>query len=205
MIGVLDLGFGNIGSVVNMLKRVGASVQSISNEVELESSKYLILPGVGKFDHCMEILRSDRSFFEKLENKVLIDKSPFLGICIGMQLLLNSSEEGDLPGLGWIDGEVRRFEFDSYEIKVPHMGWSGLQLNKNASPYFDSNSRFYFVHSYYVESVRKENVLSYSNYYGKIFVSAIHSENIMAVQFHPEKSNISGIKFFKEYLSNNYE
>lgn len=205
MIGVLDLGFGNIGSVVNMLKRVGAPVQVISNEQELESSKCLILPGVGKFDYCLETLKSDRGFFEKLENRVLVDKSPFLGICIGMQLLLSGSEEGQHPGLGWINGKVRRFEFDTHEIKVPHMGWSELILNKNKPSYFEANSRFYFVHSYFVESVCEENVLSYADYHGKKFVSAIQKENIMAVQFHPEKSNVGGINFFKQYVKNNYE
>jgi imidazole glycerol-phosphate synthase subunit HisH len=205
MIGVLDLGFGNIGSVVNMLKRVGAPVQAISNEQGLEDSKCIMLPGVGKFDHCLETLKSDSSFFEKLENRVLVDKTPFLGICIGMQLLLSGSEEGYLPGLGWIEGKVRRFEFDSHEIKVPHMGWSELILNCSKHSYFEASSRFYFVHSYYVESVRQEHVLSYADYHGKKFVSAIRSENLTAVQFHPEKSNVSGIKFFKEYLKNNYE
>lgn len=205
MIGVLDLGFGNIGSVLNMLKRVGAPAQAVSNELELENSKCIVLPGVGKFDHCLEVLKSDRSFFDKLENKVLSDKTPFLGICIGMQLLFNSSEEGSSPGLSWIDGKVRRFHFDSNNIKVPHMGWSELMVNKADNCYFETGSRFYFVHSYYVESVSEENVLSYSNYHGTKFVSAVRSNNITAVQFHPEKSNVHGIKFFKEYLKHNYE
>lgn len=202
MIGVLDLGFGNIGSVVNMLKRVGAPVQTISSERELEGSKCLILPGVGKFDNCLETLKSDSSFFDKLENKVLKKKTPFLGICIGMQLLLNSSEEGRLPGLGWIDGKVKRFSFDSDNIKVPNMGWSDLALNKAGLSYFEPQSRFYFVHSYYVEMDKEDEVASYSSYYGKKFVSSLCKENIMAVQFHPEKSNVSGIKFFKKYLNN---
>ncbi len=205
MIGVLDLGFGNIGSVINMLKRVGAPAKAISTKEDLENARCLMLPGVGKFDHCIETLKSDRGFFEKLENRVLVDKTPFLGVCIGMQLLLSDSEEGSLPGLGWIEGKVRRFEFESREIKVPHMGWSELILNKNNPSYFDACSRFYFVHSYYVDSVNEENVLSYADYHGKRFVSAIHSENIMAVQFHPEKSNVSGINFFKGYLDSNYE
>lgn len=205
MIGVLDLGFGNIGSVINMLKRVGAPVQAVSSEQELDNSKSLILPGVGKFNNCLATLKSDKSFFEKLENKVLVEKSPFLGICIGMQLLLDSSEEGDLPGLGWIEGKVRKFKFDSHEMKVPNMGWSELLTQKDKPVYFELNSRFYFVHSYYVDSVSSENVLAYSNYHDRKFVSAIQKENIMAVQFHPEKSNINGINFFKNYLKNNYE
>lgn len=205
MIGVLDLGFGNIGSVVNMLRRVGAPVQAVSSEQELENSKTVILPGVGKFNNCLTTLKSDKSFFEKLENKVLVEKSPFLGICIGMQLLLDSSEEGDLPGLGWIEGKVRQFKFSSHDIKVPNMGWSNVLVEKREPSYFEMNSRFYFVHSYYVDSVNTENVLAYSNYHDRKFVSAIHKENIMAVQFHPEKSNVSGINFFKNYLKNNYE
>jgi glutamine amidotransferase len=205
MIGVLDFGFGNVGSVVNMLRKVGVPVQSISNQNDLESSKIIVLPGVGKFDHCLQALKSDKDIFQILEYRILAEKIPFLGICIGMQLLFSGSEEGTLPGLNWIQGNVKKFKFDSNDVKVPHMGWSVVASNKPELRYFKEGSRFYFVHSYYVDAVLNEDVLSYSSYQGIKFVSAVKSANIMAVQFHPEKSNLSGIDFFKDYLRSNYE
>lgn len=199
-IGVIDIGFGNVGSVINILKRVGAKAYTITSAEDLNDAEHLILPGVGNFDSCVNLLKSNDEFYNLLHHKVQIQKIPFLGICIGMQLLFKNSEEGSTNGLGWVEGTVRGFKFRDTKIKVPHMGWDTIQPTDSGLLYFDIESRFYFVHSFFVDSVNRQHVLSYSTYHEQHFVSAVKFENIMGVQFHPEKSHVYGMKFFKQYL-----
>lgn len=199
-IGVIDIGFGNVGSVINILKHVGVKAYAIKTLEQLNDANHLILPGVGNFDSCVKILKSNHDFYDLLHKKVQIEKVPFLGICIGMQLLFKNSEEGSLNGLGWVPGTVRGFNFSNKNVKVPHMGWDTIESTKDGRVYFDTESRFYFVHSFFVDSVEPQHVLSYSEYYEQQFVSAVKYENIMGVQFHPEKSHVYGMKFFKNYV-----
>ncbi|MDB3862218.1 imidazole glycerol phosphate synthase subunit HisH [Flavobacteriaceae bacterium] len=203
MITIIDLGIGNIGSVINMIKYIGGDCKVSSSPKEIKSASKLILPGVGSFDKAMNQLRN-RELEDVIVEKATIDKVPLLGICLGMQLLTNSSEEGKEKGLGLIQAETLSFkkEFNKQNIKerVPHMGWNDVFIQQNISLTENLNEeslRFYFVHSYYVRCYNKENSLMKSSY-GLDFDSAIINDNIYGVQFHPEKSH----KFGKELLLN---
>ena len=161
----------------------------------------LILPGVGAFNYAIEKL--DRSgMLDAVERLVHQEKKDILGICVGMQMLARSSEEGENLGLGWIDAEVLRFDesFDGAIHSIPHMGWNNIQLVKNDGLLqgLDSSSFFYFLHSYYFHTRNSEHVLA-TTYYGKDFICAVNRENIYGVQFHPEKSHLNGIKVLKNF------
>ena len=201
MIVIIDYGMGNLGSIQNMLRRVGAKNTLVSSQPDaISTAEKIILPGVGAFDTAVDRLRSG-GFIELLEHKANIEKVPMLGICLGMQLLFERSEEGGLEGLGWIEGEVRRFNFarNGEGLKIPHMGWNIVVQNK-PSPIFVEmfqENRFYFVHSYHAVCQNAEDVLLRTNY-GYDFTSAVQRDNIFGVQFHPEKSH----KFGKKLLEN---
>lgn len=201
MIVVLDLGFGNVASVLNMLKKVGVSACLADNKSTLASANGIILPGVGSFDTCMKLLRKDCDLLEELEKKVLSDKIPFLGICIGMQMLFDGSDEGNESGLGWIPGHVNKFIFDDNKTKIPHMGWNELNPENNGGGLIDLQtiSRFYFVHSYYVKCTNPINSIAGVEYGGKRFTVAVNHENIYGVQFHPEKSQKYGLRLLKNF------
>ena len=201
MIGVLDFGFGNVGSVVNMLTKIGATAVTVKTPEELESCAGIILPGVGAFDKCLAAVKADRVMFDSIEHQVLIEKIPFLGICVGMQMLFDSSEEGSLNGFGWISGSVNKFRFDDATIKVPHMGWSSVRLQSRGSNLLgDSNdSRFYFVHSYFAKCDRESDVLATATFGGREFCAAVKYQNIYGVQFHPEKSHKFGFALLKNF------
>ncbi len=204
MINILDYGMGNCGSIKNMLRYLGTEAAIVSEPEELKASKAIILPGVGSYDHGVRHLEP---FISVLEQKVLREEVPFLGICLGMQLLLEKSEEGQLPGLGWIKGEVKRFDFSSLEIAqrlvVPHMGWNEVipvNQSKLMQPVEeDSPDRFYFVHSYHADQVQQENQMAQC-YYGYDFTCGIQRKNIYGVQFHPEKSHKFGKQLFKQFI-----
>ncbi|MFC7049262.1 imidazole glycerol phosphate synthase subunit HisH [Emcibacter nanhaiensis] len=204
MITIVDYDVGNLGSVKNMLKRIGADSIITSSRDEILAAEKIILPGVGKFDHCAEKLESS-GLRDCLEKKALTDKIPFLAICVGMQLLTKGSEEGILPGLGWIDAETRKFRFeeDKYRsLKIPHMGWNKVVPEENNPLFegFDSeNTKFYFCHSFHVICNSPENVGAKTNY-GYEFSSAIRKENIFGVQFHPEKSHRYGFQLFQNFV-----
>lgn len=199
-VGVIDYGLGNIGSVINILDSIGVKAV-ICDSVELcKSCDRFILPGVGAFDNGIINLRG-KDFFPELENQVLVEKKYILGICLGMQLLLDESEEGTEKGLGWIPGKVKKFQFDDQSMKVPHMGWNFvkeengiIQLDK-AVP-----NRFYFVHSFYAELENESDVM-FSSKYGHIFHSGIGRENVLGAQFHPEKSHKYGQDLFRKYCA----
>lgn len=200
MITIVDYGMGNLGSVFNMFKKIGVASKIASDLEEIKSATKLLLPGVGSFDKAMQKINSS-GIKEVLDYKVLKEKTPILGICLGMQLLMNNSEEGAEPGLGYIDGYAKKFQFSKEKkLKVPHMGWN---IVKKAKPSlltqdFEEESRFYFVHSYYVEVEKQENSILKTTY-GLEFDSAIQHKNIYGAQFHPEKSHKFGMKLLKNF------
>lgn len=200
MIDIINYGLGNLNSILNIIHKVGGQARIINNPSELAYSKKLILPGVGSFDHGMKSL-IELGWKNALDEKVLIEKTPILGICLGMQLMCKKSEEGVLPGLGWIDAEVKKFEFKDNSLKIPHMGWNTIQIKKNNSLLVDTNEekRFYFVHSFFVKSNKPEDILTETNY-PNAFTSAFIHENIHGVQFHPEKSHRFGMELLSNYL-----
>ncbi len=198
MIAILDYGMGNLKSIYNMFKKIGIdSVITSDIEVIKNADKYL-LPGVGSFDFGIKNLR-ESSFFSVLEKEVLEHNKPILGICLGMQLLTNSSDEGAEKGLGWIDAETKKFDLEDKSLSIPHMGWNRAHPI-SVSSIFEGleENRFYFVHSYYVVCKKEENILATSNY-GKIFACGLVKDNIYGVQFHPEKSHKFGMKLLKNY------
>lgn len=200
-IAIIDYGLGNPLSIRNMLKKVGADAHITSDVAQLHEADRLILPGVGHFTSGMHNLRS-AGLKQILDTLVLEKKVPVLGICLGMQLMTASSEESELPGLGWLDAETVKFRFDDAAVKIPHMGWTDTEFRKpeitNAA-FEEIPPRFYFVHSYFVKCHRPEDVLCESEY-GHVFTSGFVKNNIMGVQFHPEKSHVFGQAFLKQYL-----
>ena len=204
MITIIDYGAGNIFSVQNMLKKIGVKTVTGNNEFSIEQAEKLILPGVGAFDTCAQRLQ-DSGLQKALNKKVLEEKTPVLGICVGMQLMMETSEEGVLPGLGWIKGKTVRFNRDTMpgDLKIPHIGWTGVELNKPSRLFEGMNgeSRFYFVHAYYVLPEDDNDVLVYARH-GNRFPAALERGNITGVQFHPEKSHKSGMKLLENFAKN---
>lgn len=202
MISIVSYGMGNIGSIVNMLKRVNAETEIITTAEQILRADKILIPGVGAFDAAMEKI-DGLGLRAALDQKVLVEKVPVLGICLGMQLLTKSSDEGKLPGLGWIDARTLSFRkaIGSTKLKVPHMGWNTVRLTQSSSVtdgLVSDEARFYFVHSYYVRSDREKNVILKSEY-GIEFDSAIQQDNVFGAQFHPEKSHKFGIKFLENF------
>lgn len=200
-IAVIDYGMGNIGSICNMLKYIGASHVVSGDPETIKSCDKAILPGVGHFDLAMQNLEQ-RGLIEPLRHLALERRMPLLGICLGMQLLGRSSEEGGQSGLGYIDAQARRFTAPAATgLKVPHMGWSEVDFAKR-DPLLDGlgdSGRFYFVHSYCVTCNDPFDILGTTNY-GQAFVSAFVRDNIAGVQFHPEKSHKYGIQLFRNFV-----
>ncbi|MFW0737284.1 imidazole glycerol phosphate synthase subunit HisH [Flavobacterium sp. T12S277] len=194
MITIVDYGVGNINAFVNVYKRVNVPTKIAKTANDLEGAQKIILPGVGHFDHAMsELIKSGMR--EKLDELVKEKKIPVIGICVGMQMMGNSSDEGKLEGLGWIDASIRKF--DETKIKqvtrLPHMGWNDVSP-VISNPLFDGlekDALFYFLHSYYFECNNKNDVLATSDYGGE-FACAAHHENVYGIQFHPEKSHHYG-------------
>lgn len=201
MISVINYGVGNINSVCNMICKVKGGVRVIDNPAQIFEAKKLILPGIGAFDHGMESLQRG-GWLQPLQEMVLEKKVPILGICLGMQLMCQSSEEGQLKGLGWIDATVNKFEFEkSLGLQVPHMGWNSVRaVNGNALiPHGAEDQRFYFVHSYFVRCQDQKDVHTIANY-GHDFVSSFSRDNIYGVQFHPEKSHRFGMDLIRNFV-----
>ena len=203
MITIVNYGMGNLGSVQNMFRKIGVPATITSDLGEIASAQKILLPGVGAFDAAMERIEQG-GFRAVLDQKALVERVPVLGICLGMQLLTDSSEEGRLPGLGWISGTTRKFVFSpDQQLKVPHMGWNIVEevrpspLNRDFPP----EPRFYFVHSYYVTVADERHVLMRTPY-GHRFDSVIsNGENIFGAQFHPEKSHRFGMQLFRNFAN----
>jgi len=204
MLVIIDYGLGNLGSIKNMLHKIGVSAEISGDPAVIVSASKLILPGVGAFDNGMQNL-IDLKLLDVLNKKVLEDKVPVLGICLGMQLMTKGSEEGLMSGLGWIDADTKRFKNTIAEKKVhvPHMGWEYVKSHKESlllKELYDK-PRFYFVHSYFVKANKEEDILFTTDYSGE-FVSGFEKSNILGVQFHPEKSHKYGMKLFKNFIDN---
>ncbi len=202
MIAVIDYGMCNTGSILNMLKKVGAGAVATSQVSDIEKADKLILPGVGAFDKAMKSL--DRAgIIPAMEKRVIEDRIPLLGICLGMQILARGSEEGTRAGLGWLEADVRKFNFphNDNRLKIPHMGWNRIEIKKesNLLEGIDDNPRFYFVHSYHIVCDEPRDILA-ETHHGYYFTSAVQHENIMGTQFHPEKSHRFGLSVFKNFL-----
>lgn len=199
---IIDYGVGNLGSIQNMLKKLGAHSEIASDAIAVERATKIILPGVGAFDAGMTQLNQS-GLRAPLDTAVLQKKVPVAGICLGMQLMTEGSEEGTLPGLGWVSAKTMRFVPSPNEImKIPHMGWS-LVTKAKSSPVLDlldDESRFYFVHSYHVVCNKRDDVLLNAQYGSARFDAAFEHENILGLQFHPEKSHRFGMTLFKAFL-----
>lgn len=205
MVLIFDYGIGNLTSIANMLKKVGVQSKISNAEKDVLSASKIILPGVGSFEYGINKLKSLPSF-SVLEQEVIYNKKPILGVCLGAQLLFQSSEEGNNPkGLGWIDGHIHKFNSNSFSQneKIPHMGWNWVKMIKqsNLLTGLDQHARFYFVHSYHMLVNNSDDILLKTNY-GYEFVSAVEKGNILGVQFHPEKSHKFGLKLYSNFVNN---
>jgi glutamine amidotransferase len=201
MITIIDYGVGNISAFQNVYKRLDIPTQIAKSVEDLQEVEKLILPGVGSFDYAMSQLNQS-GMRERLDELVLVQKIPVIGICVGMQMMGLQSDEGQLEGLKWIDANIRKFDESTLHqrTKLPHMGWNDV-FPKNAHPLFEGlekDSIFYFLHSYYFECNNKEDILATSDY-GVSFTSAAHHDNIFGIQFHPEKSHQYGEKLLHNF------
>ena len=197
---IVDYGAGNLGSMQNMFKKIGFPAEISNNPEEILKADKIILPGVGAFDNGMEKLNQS-GLRTALDEAILKKGTPILGVCLGMQLLTKSSEEGVLDGLGWIPAKTIKFQLEDKGLKVPHMGWNEIII-KNESPLLSEftgvGDRFYFVHSYHVVCEKVENILLTAKY-GVEFTCGIVFDNIYGVQFHPEKSHKFGMKLLTNF------
>lgn len=199
MIVIVDYGVGNLSSVSNMLRKAGGDVTVSRDPGEILAADKLLLPGVGHFDYGMKMLNAS-GLREALDRYALELRRPVLGICLGAQILGRRSEEGEAPGLGWIDMECHRFEAMP-GIRVPHMGWNQI-TRKKPSPLLDhmaEDARFYFVHSYRMSCAQSDDVLATATH-GVEFVCAVQRANIIGTQFHPEKSLRHGLALMRSFV-----
>lgn len=200
MIVIIDYGMGNLGSISNCLKSIGAKDIVITSDLKLiKKAKKIILPGVGNFKKAMENIKK-YDMLNILNEKALVEQIPILGICLGMQLFFDKSEEGNVEGLGWIKGDVVKLRFIDKKIKIPHMGWNYVELEKISvlTKNLFLKNKFYFVHSYHCLPKKINNIIV-STMYNKKIVSGIQKQNIFGFQFHPEKSHKYGKQIFDNF------
>ncbi len=198
---IIDYGMGNLHSIKKKLDRLNVHAQVSSDELTILKADKLILPGVGHFSKAMKNI-SELGILDAINYAVMDKQKPILGICLGMQLMTNKSEEGNANGFGWFDADVVKFERDpNLKFKIPHIGWNQLTLKKESSLFSDihTDSEFYFVHSYHVKLHDANDALSETEY-GISFTSAIQKNNIFGVQFHPEKSHDAGEQLIKNFV-----
>jgi imidazole glycerol-phosphate synthase subunit HisH len=202
MIAILDYEVGNVSSIANMFKKAGVDALITNDKAQIINADKIILPGVGHFDFCMEQLQK-AVFYETLLKEVLENKKPVLGICVGCQMLMESSEEGNKKGLGWIKGKVVKFKKEKMppNYTVPHMAWCDVIPADDAVLYKGiSEPRFYFAHSYHVACADKKSQTATASY-GYDFAASVEFENVTGVQFHPEKSHSFGMQLYTNYAN----
>jgi glutamine amidotransferase len=201
MISIVDYGLGNILAFSNIYKKLNIPARVVSTHEQLSTATKIILPGVGSFDWAMSRLK-DSGMRETLDYLILEKKVPVLGVCVGMQMMANRSDEGDMEGLGWIDAEVKKFDETHFTqaTHLPHMGWNDVIAVKSSClfSHLENDARFYFLHSYYFSHNVQDLVLTETDYNG-LFTSSAHQENIYGVQFHPEKSHHWGVQLLKNF------
>lgn len=198
MIAIVDHGYANIRSVDRMMRRLGHLPLITDRASDIKRADRVILPGVGAFNGPMQRLE-ELGLIEPLHEHAIVRGKPILGICVGMQIMTNGSEEGEEKGLGWIDGKCLRFKPDSeHKIRVPHMGWNKVETSPNADLFKDDEAKFYFVHSYYV-SLADRKLTAASCTHGVEFCASFQKDNIFGVQFHPEKSHRYGMALLKAF------
>lgn len=198
MVIIADYGVGNLASVCNMFRKLGVSARISRDPKEISTAERVVLPGVGHFDHGMRML--DRAGLRSALDEVALNRCrPVLGICLGAQILGTGSEEGALPGLGWIDMYCQRFP-ETDEYRVPHMGWDVLEIHRPCPlfKYADLQARYYFVHSYYIDCKNQQNAVA-TTFHGLRFASVVQNKNIFGAQFHPEKSHRHGMAILKAF------
>jgi len=202
MIVIVDYGMGNNYSVIKAFNRLGVEVKVSNNSEDILGADKLILPGVGNFKIGISNMKSS-GCIKSLEEAVRRNKVPILGICLGAQLLLQHSEEGDVEGLGWIKGIALKFKSDLSQNKIPHVGWNSIVTSDKCKLFkgLPNNTSFYFVHSYYMSCEQEENSLGVTQYINQ-FDSVVGYENIIGVQFHPEKSHSEGLIVLRNFLDN---
>jgi len=201
MITIIDYGLGNIRAFINVYDRLNIETKVAKTAEDIAGSTKIILPGVGSFDYAMSLLNRS-GMRDELEKQVFDNKIPIMGICVGMQILARSSDEGQLPGLGWIDGNVRLFDSTTipYKTRLPHMGWNSINPRNSIGLLngFNNESKFYFLHSYYFECENKDHIIATTDY-GMKYASAVKKDNIWGVQFHPEKSHGNGVRLLQNF------
>ena len=201
MITIIDYGLGNVLAFVNVYSRLNIPIAVAKSAIDLANATKLILPGVGSFDHAMHQL-DQSGMRQSVEQLVLQNAMPVLGICVGMQMLAKCSDEGELPGLGWIDGKVKKFDLSAMprDVNLPHMGWNDAKPVGNGGLFqgMEHDAQFYFLHSFYFECNEQSNILAVTDYGGN-FSCAVRRDNIYGVQFHPEKSHHFGSLLLKNF------
>lgn len=200
MVAIIDYGLGNLGSIQNMLKVIGEKAVITSDSAVIDQADKMILPGVGAFDAGMRLLK-EKGLDSVIKEQALSKRKPLLGICLGMQLLGRSSEEGSIDGLGLIPFDTVKFRIKDSRLKIPHMGWDIVTFEQD-NPLIHGitgQQRYYFVHTYHAKCDSKENVLMTCEY-GYEFAAAVCKENIYGVQFHPEKSHDFGMALFQNFV-----
>ena len=200
MIGIINYGLGNVQSFINSFKVLGISAISISDKDQLKRIDRLILPGVGSFDSAIRKFNNS-GLRDDIEDLVFNNNLPIMGVCIGMQIMANSSSEGDLSGLGWINGEVEIID-QKNSLILPHMGWNEIKVEKENAKLFSNlpSKRFYFLHSYHFVTNQNSSKIAYVNY-GEDILAAISKNNIYGCQFHPEKSHSAGLSVLKNFAN----
>lgn len=203
MITIIDYGSGNINAIKNIYERLNITFELATTKEQIIKADHIILPGVGAYDETISTLH-EKGFTEVLKKIVQKEKVPILGICVGMQMLADNSEEGTLNGLGWIHGKVKKFNKNhiSHKPKIPHLGWNSIKIIRDCPIFKDIDPEigFYFVHSYYYECDDLANVIC-ETVYGRAFHSAVNYKNIYGVQFHPEKSHDNGIQLLRNFAN----
>jgi glutamine amidotransferase len=201
MIAIIDYGSGNIAAIATILRRLNLQYEIVKSWERLKTAERYILPGVGHFGQTMSLMR-ETGLVEELHEQVIKNEKPLLGICVGMQLLADFSEEGSATGTGWIKGRVKKIVTEDPHVRLPHMGWNSVILKSDPLKLFqgvDLDSGFYFIHNYHFTPDDLDNVLALTYYGSKMVCAVSNNRNIFGLQFHPEKSHDNGIQIFKNF------